>query len=569
MKIDINSPPPLTFDRVMEGKPIAAHDSALFRIPTEILTVIVNYLSTDNEALASLALVNSDCRQLARSCQFRIVKFDFGPRSQSMLMILQREVVERRRNRGRCNFTPTLSACIRRVLVNNDGYSKEIDLAIPRKPGRSLEDTSGDAYDRDEEKLQQWRVTAHEIGRSLDEIYTPKLLFVLSGLVHLESLKMSYVDWNQSFLNNLTISNMRHLTLQRVNLGDIIPVMEDSVAIPLESLNIQLSWGFDFSYDYKGPNLNASKSWNTILRLFSASLKVLILLHRASACKTINGEHAISFSLQFPQLQMLDLHEESNFDQSALRSLILTSPHLSTLVVHYGHQATRELLDREGQISSLETLVLSNWIQDIPDDPGLNIPDDSGLDFLKKNPQLTAFGFHRPETSTVLDHSLSILTAFSQLRKLSMIWKGVHIPDSSLNALANLSSLEILHLSSGFSFGWRHDWFVSHEIIISVLRPLKRLIQIAFTRDVYSYTDEGQPTEVSYFQLRHDSWDLHRQSMHAWSLAYAKAFPNLEFIHVGKLSFEISRVRNEIELKTTEDEWFSWMSAMFGFPAVD
>lgn len=112
------------------------------------------------------------------------------------------------------------------------------------------------------------------------------------------------------------------------------------------------------------------------MRLSSASLKILIMSHRPAAFQTHEVERAISFPLHFPQLRVLDLYSESSFDQSTLRNLILTNPHLSILFINYGHQATRELLDREGQISSFETLILFHTMGDIP--------DESKLGFLKK-----------------------------------------------------------------------------------------------------------------------------------------------------------------------------------------
>lgn len=162
MDIDIKSPLPLAFDRVMEGTAVAARNSPLFNIPTEILTFIVNYLVTDKENLTSFALVNSDCRQLARSCQFRTVELDGGPRSYRILGILQREAVERRQN---CGYTRSLSlgACIRRMVVGNAGYWKEVTALRPRKPGRAIDDSSDDVWDDDKEKLQQWRAS---IGKS-------------------------------------------------------------------------------------------------------------------------------------------------------------------------------------------------------------------------------------------------------------------------------------------------------------------------------------------------------------------------------------------------------------------
>jgi len=553
MDVNIKSPSPLAFDRVMEGTAVTALNSPLFKIPTEILAIIVNYIAMSNDDIASLALVNSDCRQLARSCQFRTVTLDASHRSGSILGILQREAVERRRNHGHTR-SPSLSACIRRVAVNNSGYWDEIIALKPRKPGRSIEDTSDDAFDDDEGKVQQWRASAGALGQKLSEIYRPNVLFVISSLVHLESLAMSQAGWSQSLLNSLTACTLRHLSLRDVQMTDVIPVMDGSVIWPLETLDISLGWDFHFSRSSNRPSLNASSSWNTILRLCSASLKVLFLSHRVALGKK---EDAVSFSLQFPLLRQLDLTWESHLDQSALRSLILTSPQLSTLAINYGHQATRELLDREGEIQSLETLVLHQSIE--------KVPDDSPLDFLKKNPQLKAFAFHGAGTSTLLKRILSLLTTVAQPRKLSMTWDGVLIPDSSLDALSSLSSVEVLHLSSGFQDGWRHDWPIRHDTIISHLKPLRGLRRLAFTRDVYSYSRQGQLFEYSsYLQLRDEAWELHHRCMRAEAIKYAKAFPNLEFIHVGKISFKVSHVKNGLELEATDDEEFSWLRSMFG-----
>lgn len=261
------------------------------------------------------------------------------------------------------------------------------------------------------DKIQQWRVVTGELTHRLNEIYRPNVLFVISSLVYLESVEVSQIDWSQSLLNNLTGCTIRHLSLCGAQMTDVVPVMDDSVVWPLETLKIGLGWDFEFSQDPDGPSLNASNNWNTILRLSSATLKVLVLSHHSAVGN--KEEAAISFSLQCSQLRHLDLSLASNLHQSALQSLILTSPKLSTLVIKYAHQATRELLDREGQIERfLETLILCN---------NNNIPHDSPLDFLKGNIQLKVFAFDGAGNTTLLNHSLSLLTTFSQLQKLSMI----------------------------------------------------------------------------------------------------------------------------------------------------
>jgi hypothetical protein len=45
-------------------------------LPTDILVDMVDLLADVKPALASLALVNSDCGYLARSCQFAEIHFE-------------------------------------------------------------------------------------------------------------------------------------------------------------------------------------------------------------------------------------------------------------------------------------------------------------------------------------------------------------------------------------------------------------------------------------------------------------------------------------------------------------
>lgn len=65
----------LSLAAAMEGRPLFS-DSVLFsKLPIEVLYMVIGYL--DREALAKLATLNSDCRQLARTWQFRSWSFDY------------------------------------------------------------------------------------------------------------------------------------------------------------------------------------------------------------------------------------------------------------------------------------------------------------------------------------------------------------------------------------------------------------------------------------------------------------------------------------------------------------
>lgn len=143
---------PLGFHRVMEGNPIAAHDSPLFQCPTEVLTEIVDYLGANATDLASLALVNSDCRQLARSWQFRKISLNASSKTLAILSVLIHEATLRERLDNKLGVS--LGACIRHVVTSNEGYWEKIMAMQPRKPGFAVDDDSAEAMDNDEAKMK-------------------------------------------------------------------------------------------------------------------------------------------------------------------------------------------------------------------------------------------------------------------------------------------------------------------------------------------------------------------------------------------------------------------------------
>lgn len=57
----------------------------LLQLPVELLDRIIDLLEDDKKALASLALVDSVCRYLARACQFKEIHFDYSPQSHELL----------------------------------------------------------------------------------------------------------------------------------------------------------------------------------------------------------------------------------------------------------------------------------------------------------------------------------------------------------------------------------------------------------------------------------------------------------------------------------------------------
>ncbi|KAJ4281919.1 hypothetical protein NW764_004602 [Fusarium oxysporum] len=97
----------LLLDTVMQGRPRVS-SCKLLQLPAEILANIVDLLSNDRTSLESLALVNSDCQQLARCCQFAEVNFDYSLEAKQ----LASQLVE---DKSSQLSKPGVGACIRRV----------------------------------------------------------------------------------------------------------------------------------------------------------------------------------------------------------------------------------------------------------------------------------------------------------------------------------------------------------------------------------------------------------------------------------------------------------------------
>ena len=97
----------LSLAAAMEGRPLFS-DSVLFsKLPIEVLYMVIGYL--DREALAKLATLNSDCRQLARSWQFRSWSFDYQDVQRDLSLL--RETNERAKNNGKTSKA-ALGACV-------------------------------------------------------------------------------------------------------------------------------------------------------------------------------------------------------------------------------------------------------------------------------------------------------------------------------------------------------------------------------------------------------------------------------------------------------------------------
>lgn len=108
---DVVPPLPLSVDRVMENRPLK-FTATLLWLPYEVLGNILS--NVDPDSLGDLALVNSDCRQLARSRQFSSIYFDYSDSTVALIALLLQDKMSRNRSG---NTVGAIGPCIRRLTI--------------------------------------------------------------------------------------------------------------------------------------------------------------------------------------------------------------------------------------------------------------------------------------------------------------------------------------------------------------------------------------------------------------------------------------------------------------------
>ncbi len=112
---DIIPPLPLSIDRVMENQPLRS-TAPILQLPSDVLSIILSFVEADS--LSSLSLVNSDCRQLARSRQFASICFDYSNQALDLIELLLDEKDSRSQsNNVSGGIGAAIGSCIRRITV--------------------------------------------------------------------------------------------------------------------------------------------------------------------------------------------------------------------------------------------------------------------------------------------------------------------------------------------------------------------------------------------------------------------------------------------------------------------
>ncbi|SPJ89724.1 uncharacterized protein FTOL_13085 [Fusarium torulosum] len=601
----------LLLDTVMEGR-ARASQSRLLQIPAEILADIIDLLSDEKSTLSSLALVNSDCRQLARCCQFAEVEFDYSRQAQQLFLELACGALAEPQQ-------PTIAACIRRVtFASRPQYVAQHHRDL-------YESVWGEAA---ESFTQDQRETFRkESGEYYTRLRKASML-AIAAMPNLETLIWKddvSLDWE--FFEKITRSKAQHVKLNKTTLDEpwsMKPPLTPS-SWPIRSLDLNISLAFE-PLENSGETGNGTGRTNpmtnffsTLFQLCSPTLESLAWTYmdfqpRARGPVSL-GDTPISFPrLQHLQLGWLNIDSVaiSSFLAAPLKSLDLPDSILADAGTH---------LPLSGYFRDLESFVVSYLPKEMQ--ACLHIAE-----FIIHHNDIYRLYIHErcdalEDTAHLNRYIVPALMShdFSNLRSLSLAWGGgsidestkphdVHVSETALAIIGRLVSLEKLSLCAGYCFGWRHQWLVNHEELRRHFSELKGLKMLALVRDTYPIPLAGFDVE-QYYVLRfigeqeridagarpeldlnertsfgamplgeehdedddfhHELWErAHRNRMIGQAESYAAILPRLEWIFCGQrpMGFKhkpggSTTTRIAVPLTKVRDECYTFLQSTF------
>lgn len=519
-------PLPLSFDRVNEGRPPCS-TAPLLNLPSEILGIILEHIASDS--LASLALVNRDCLQLARSRQFASVQLDY---SISSSKLIEKLIAEGRQTSltNPASSAPRLGPCIRRITVaTNPGW-------VSYRHGVNLGDGAFQDLPEDEQTRRMVDASTAFFGH-----YILAILDILNPTVlpHVELL-----DWEdriclpQSFFNDLALSPVAHLKLFRVKVdeeyGITFPCHLTTRTWPLRTLHLEIKPSVR-----QLRKMSTSPLFESILHLCSPTLEDLSLRSTGRrdpyTFKTIH---------HFPNLRKLSIALVNFDDVSVLEALVHDGLRYLDVGLACWDPIHVAFFERRETIPSLHTFVWHG---------GPLEPSEPPHKFLRANPQIERLAFSDFVASQVLETEIIPMLSnhFRKLSSLQLVWECTSIPESALEKIAELKTLKQIHLSAGNQFGWKHDWLIDHDSLRRHLCKLPLLEKMAFSRDSYSSQDswllggEHYYAQTDLFSARGEGraedWERgHRQRILDEANEYVKVMPKLEWMYFGQIPMEVS-----------------------------
>lgn len=584
---------PFLLPKVMEGRPIVSK-SPLLSLPTEILGDIIDLIANDKPTLAALALVNSDCRQLARSCQFADVCFDYGTRSTPLLHHLWAEAQARENGASYASQRMFIGSCIRRVTVSPKAKfvaALHYDL-YDSIWGDTVETVSDDQRAELREKASKIYLGIYR---------NPLLVALTRAMPHLEALVWKDVTcFDDSCFKVVTSLPIRHLKFAGAQV--VAPArLEQSLVSPamqLQSLYLGISLWTDKNHEEEEEMADEelvdepeargtgaiSLFMTTLLQRCGKTLESLTINHG----KFSHYEFFTIRNVAFERLRYLSIFSTDRCLDPTAWSLLLT-PQLRHLELPLeGLKSLRQYLPSCQPLRDLETLAVPR-LTSITAETAKTI-----IDFISLHQHIRKLSIKHGPQHLMENRLLSLLSNgnWSNLTSLLISWRGpgvsqenhpniAYISPHSLDAINTVKSLEQICLSAGQSLGWRNQWLIDHNEVQSRLRDLEKLKKLALLRDTYRLPDDPTDNDVEeYYELRRVSsaerqdalerpqldddvdhlgptdggdnntaaddiiWErAHRNRMLREAEKYAAVFPNLDWVYCGQIPMSIQRTQ--------------------------
>lgn len=560
---EIVPPLPLSFDRINEGKP-SSSAARIFQLPSEILGLILRHVPSD--ALPNLALVNRDCRQLARSRQFASVHLDYSQNALCLISQLAQEHLDQERAAatGQPRF-PSIGACIRRITVATHPEW------VSYRHGIGLDDEFMELHESERRKRME------DAANIFFDNYIPSLQDVLADqriLPHLELL-----DWEdklvlpRSFFNSIAKSTVQHLKLFRVGIEEAFVVGETKPQQwPLRTLHLEVNPSLD-----KIGKIDISLTCASILRLCASTLESLTWISSWNKGEFSFGDELSDPMPQFARLQTLRLDTGHHMDSRMWNVLVTDGLRLLKADTE-ADSSSVEFFQRRGTIPTLITFV---WRT-------VEIPADHPPDFLRANPQLEGVSLESQAPPRLLETQLLPLLcqSFVHLKSLSLRWDGTSIPTSALRDISSLKGLQQLHLSAGEPYGWKHDWLIDHVSMRHCVGQLPCLRKLAFSRDTYPVKPLGDRGYELHNYSRYYSFKLndfkyqdttdvaerrweqiHRGLILSEAHEYMRLLPELDWLYFGQLPMRVvystRKRRKVVETLSERDDCWTFLQEMY------
>ncbi|KAJ3720954.1 hypothetical protein C8R42DRAFT_73158 [Lentinula raphanica] len=551
--VSFQSHRPLTFDRANRGRPIKS-TFPLFRLPIEILQDVAPHIPSLD--LETLALVDRDCRQLARSVQFSSVRLTYNDASLGLLETLLEETQTHE------EFSQAIGPCIRHFTI---------DLGLP--------------------KLTEARLTRYPnlfaFYQRLPEPSCPQDAFlaalatVLScSLPNLQSLAwQSRVVISSELLQAIVFSKARTVAISQALVHTNMDVFDlyGGPRWPIENLVLDTEWTMPSFEDSN----SITNVMTDILRAVSPTLQRL-------SWRGLRCPSSMSFGREkiiFPRLRALRLDAVPMADFTILSSLLSFNDRILSLEVSSTDRATAEFLASRGHMEALESF---SWLNQ------RHYMEEDIILFLEANTQLRSLSIGQSlPPITIETRILPIVKSdYLRLTSLHLVWDALTIPDTALSVIGTLHQLQRLWLSAGAQHGWCNNWKIEHDVLLRALQPLHRLESLTFSRDSYevhghplldssiekyyhnavfpydvNFQDYLTPDERSLLEkaiglasyvdmtfeqarslqsrLMKAAWERwHQQRMLGFAGMYAKMFARLEWCYMGQYHIKVERIES-------------------------